>query len=214
MRRIALSLILLTTVVVAEAAAQTQTFNFTNFDEVQVRSGMRVSIKQGGTYQVTATGSSEDLARLQARHTGKRVEFEMPSDFLSWFRSGRISLDITMPALRRLSLSGGSEGDIPIMQIGAEPFRADLSGGSRLNGEIRSGDMDLHLSGGSRATLSGSGQRLSVSGSGGSKFELSDLAVTDVRGSLSGGSDVTYHQNANLGNISTSGGSQARRGRR
>jgi hypothetical protein len=118
-----------------------------------------------------------------------------------------------MPALRRLGLSGGSQGDVPIMQIGAEPFRAELSGGSRLEGEIRSGDIDLELSGGSRATLAGSGQRLSVSGSGGSNFELTDLAVTDVRGSLSGGSDVTYHPNARPGSISTSGGSQARRGR-
>ena len=213
MRRIVLSLILLTTVVVAEAAAETRTFNFTNFDEVRVGSGMRVSIRQGSTYQVTATGAPEDLNRLEARNTGGHVEFQMQSNFLQWFRSGRITLDITMPALRRLGLSGGSEGDIPIMQIGAEHFRADLSGGSRLNGEIRSGDIDLNLSGGSRATLSGFGQRLSVSGSGGSNFDLRDLAVTDVRGSLSGGSDVTYHQNANLGNISTSGGSQARRGR-
>jgi hypothetical protein len=213
MRRIALSLILLTTVVVAEAAAETRTFNFTNFDEVRVGSGMRVSIRQGGTYQITATGAPEDLNRLQARDIGSRVEFQMPSTFFEWFRSGRITLDITMPALRRLGLSGGSEGDMPIMQIGAEHFRAELSGGSRLNGEIRSGDIDLQLSGGSRATLSGSGRRLSVSGSGGSNFELSDLAVTDVRGSLSGGSDVRYHPNANPGSISTSGGSQAQRGR-
>jgi hypothetical protein len=213
MRRIVLTLILLTTVVVADAAAETRTFNFTNFDEVRVGSGMRVSIRQGGTYQVIATGAPEDLNRLEARNVGGHVEFQMPSNFLQWFRSGRITLDITMPALRRLGLSGGSEGDIPIMQIGAEHFRADLSGGSRLNGEIRSGDIDLNLSGGSRATLSGLGQRLSVSGSGGSNFDLRDLSVTDVRGSLSGGSDVTYHPNANLGNISTSGGSQARRGR-
>jgi hypothetical protein len=195
-----------------DAAAETQTFNYTDFDEVGVASGMRVSIKQGNTYQITANGSSEDLRRMEVRHSGSRLEFSMPSSFLSWIRSGRISLDITMPALRRLSLSGGSEGDLT-MQIGSQPFRANLSGGSRLGGDIRSGDIELNLSGGSRVRLSGSGQRLSVSGSGGSNFELSDLAVTDVRGSLSGGSDVTYHANARLGSVNTSGGSDARRGR-
>ena len=212
MRRIILSWIVMMAVMVVDAAAETQTFNFTNFDEVGVASGMRVSVKQGNTYQIIANGSSEDLRRMEVRHAGNRVEFSMPSSFLSWIRSGRINLDITMPSLRRLNLSGGSEGDIA-MQIGAESFRANLSGGSRLIGEIRSGDIDLNLSGGSRVRLSGSGQRLSVSGSGGSNFELQDLAVTDVRGSLSGGSDVTYHENARLGSVNTSGGARARSGR-
>jgi hypothetical protein len=207
-----MSLILWIPLVVVEAAAETQTLNFTNFDELRVASGIRVSIRQGNTYRVTASGTSDDLRRLDVRQKGHHLEFSMPSGFLSWFRPGSISVDITMPALRSLSLSGGSEGTLGI-QIGSQPFRADLSGGSKLSGEIRSGDIDLNLSGGSRVTLSGSARRLSAAGSGGSKFDLRDLAATDVTASLSGGSDVIYHENARLGSVTTSGGSQVRRGR-
>jgi hypothetical protein len=212
MRRIVVSLACLMALWAGEAAAETQTLNFRNFDEVGVGSGMRVSIKQGDTYQVTATGSSDDLRRMEVRHNGTRLEFSMPSRFLSWLGSGRISLDITVPALRRLSLSGGSDGTLT-MQIGSESFRASLSGGSKLNGEIHSGDIELSLSGGSRVTLSGSGRRVSVNGSGGSNSDLTNLAVTDVSASLSGGSDVTHHPSASLGSVRASGGSQVRRGR-
>jgi hypothetical protein len=212
MKRIILSLMFLIPMAVFEAAAETQKLTFTNFDEVGVASGMRVSIRQGNTYEVTATGSAEDLRRMEVRHNGNRLEFKLPSGFLSFFRSGRIDLDITMPALRRLNLSGGSEGDVTV-QIGSQSFQADLSGGSKLRGEIRSGNIDLNLSGGSEITLSGSGGRLSANGSGGSSFELGQLAVTNVSASLSGGSDVTYHEKATLGSVSTSGGSQVRKGR-
>jgi hypothetical protein len=209
MIRIALSLILMG-MVMGNAAAETRTLKYTDFEEIGVASGMRASIKQGNTYQVTATGSSEDLKRLQVRQSGKRLEFSMPPNFQ--FRSTPISLDITMPALPGLDLSGGSDGSFK-MDIGSRPFKAELSGGSELRGQIRSGDINLILSGGSRATLSGSGQRLSIDGSGGSQFELGALAVTELSGSLSGGSEAIYHKNAKLGSVDKSGGSELRKGR-
>ena len=209
MIRITLSLILMGMVMV-EAAAETRTLKYADFEEVGVASGIRASIKQGNTYQVAATGSSEDLKRLQVRQSGKRLEFSMPPNFQ--FRSSPISLDITMPALRALDLSGGSDGNFT-MDIGSRPFKAELSGGSELRGQIRGGDIDLNLSGGSRATLSGSGQRLSLNGSGGSQFELGALAVTELSGSLSGGSEAVYHKNAKLGPLDKSGGSELRKGR-
>lgn len=269
MMRFISSLILLMAMVVVEAAAETRTLNFKDFNEVGVASGLRVTIKQGNTYQVTATGSSEDLKRLQVRHGGKLLEFSMPNNFQ--FRSDPISLDITMPALRGLDLSGGSNGNFTMdigsqpfkvdvsggselrgqirsgnidlnlsgagratlsgsgqrltldgsggshgnfsMDVGSQPFKADLSGGSELRGKIRSGDIDLSLSGGSTATLSGSGRRLSIDGSGGSQFELGELAVTELNGSLSGGSEAIYYKNAKLGSVDTSIDSQLRRGR-
>jgi hypothetical protein len=209
MIRIALSLILMG-MVMGKAAAETRTLKYTDFEEIGVASGMRASIKQGNTYQVTATGSSEDLKRLQVRQSGKRLEFSMPPNFQ--FRSSPISLDITMPALPGLDLSGGSDGNFE-MDIGSRPFKAELSGGSELRGQLRSGDINLILSGGSRATLSGSGQRLSLDGSGGSQFELGALAVTELSGSLSGGSEAVYHKNAKLGSVDKSGGSELRKGR-
>jgi hypothetical protein len=269
MIRFTLSLVLLMVMVVVEAVAETRTLNFKDFNEVAVASGIRVSIKQGNTYQITATGIPDELKRLQVKQSGKHLEFKMPNNFQ--FRGDPISLDITMPALLGLDLIGGSNGNFT-MDIGSQPFKADVSGGAELRGQIRSGDIDLTISGGSRATLSGSGQRLSLDGSGGaggnlsmdigsqpfkadlsggselrgkirsgdidltlsggstvtlsgsgrrlsidgsaaSQFELGQLAVTEVNGSLSAASEAVYHKNAKLGSVDTDISSQLRRGR-
>lgn len=210
MIRFSLHVIAFMAMVMVEAAAETRTLNFSGFDEVSVNSGMRVSIKQGTTYQVSATGRPEDLQRLQVRQTGKSLQFSMPPNFQ--FRKEPISLAIAMPALRSLELSGGSDGNLT-MDIGSQSFKAELSGGAELRGQIRGGNIDLNLSGGSQVTLSGSGQHLSIDGSGGSVFRLDALVVTQLNASLSGGSEATYYKNAKLGSVNASGGSQLRKGR-
>jgi len=212
-----------------QAHAETRTFDIRDFDEVSVGYGMRVSISQGGAYRIEATGEERDLNRLEVRQNGRRLEFSMDSSWMRWSRLGRINLDITLPMLRKLGLSGGSQATLD-MRIGSESFSADLSGGSSLNGQMSCGDLNLSASGGSRVGLSGSGTRLRLSGSGGSRFEMRNFAATDVRASLSGGSgaivnvngglsagltggsDVTYYGNARLGSIGASGGSRVRHG--
>jgi len=215
--------------VAAGASAETRTLSFTDFDAVDVGHGMRASIRQGDGYRVQATGTAESLARLEVKKNGRRLEFSVESNWGSWFSGGGITLDITLPRLRGLALSGGSTGTLD-MQIGADPFLANLSGGSSLHGRLGAGDVNLALSGGSRADLSGTGQHLRLSGSGGSKYLLKNLATGNVQAhlsggseatvtlkghlsaSLSGGSDVTYHGNPAIGEVHTSGGSRVRKG--
>jgi hypothetical protein len=215
--------------IAAAASAETRTLSFTDFDAVGVGHGMRASIRQGDGYRVEATGTAENLERLEVKQNGRRLEFSLESTWGSWFSGGGITLDIKLPKLRGLALRGGSTGTLD-MQIGADPFLASLSGGSTLHGRLGAGDVNLSLSGGSRADLSGTGQRLRLSGSGGSKYLLSNLATETVQAhlsggseatvtlkgqlsaSLSGGSDVTYHGDAAIGDVHTSGGSRVRKG--
>ena len=215
--------------VAAGASAETRTLSFTDFDEVRVGHGMRASIRQGDSYRVEANGTLENLQRLEVKKDGRRLEFSLDSGWGGWFGGSGIILDITLPRLRGLALSGGSAGPLD-MQIGADSFLAALSGGSSLNGRLGAGNVVLSLSGGSKADLSGTGQHLRLSGSGGSKYLLRNLAAENVQAhlsggsdatvtlkgqlsaSLSGGSDVTYHGSAVMGELHTSGGSRVRRG--
>jgi hypothetical protein len=220
---------LLPVLVVANAAAETKKVNFKDFDEIAVGSGMHLSITQGETFRVEVTGALRDLDRLDVQQTEGHLKFSINSGWAWSSKTGRIDVAITLPALQRLDLSGGSQGTVS-MQIGSKSFAADLSGGSSLSGQLSCGDIDLNLSGGSRADLSGIGGRLKVSGSGGSKYELKDFPVKNMRANLSGGSRVTvavngelsanmsggslitYYGNAALGSVSASGGSRIHQG--
>ena len=229
MRQFAVTVTLLSLLIAIDASAETRQLNFTDFDEVSVGHGMRVSINQGAMYRVEATGSAADLDRLRVNHRDSRLTFSIDPGFWGLFQSGRISLNITLPGLRKLDLSGGSDGTLDL-QRGSSAFAAALSGGSRLNGQLTCGAIQLSLSGGSRVALSGTGQSLVLDGSGGSEYELrnfpvkhlvsnlsggSQASVTldgDIVGNLSGGSQITYFGNAALVAVQTSGGSRVRRG--
>jgi Putative auto-transporter adhesin, head GIN domain len=189
------------------AFADVRTLDVRDFSEVGVGSGMRVFLAQGERYGVEATS-------VQPDRLGARV--------------GRIELKITAPMLRKLSLSGGTQGYLN--QFTVARFSADLSGGSQLKGQLNAGDMDLNLSGGSRIELSGAGKQLNLEGSGGSGLEAKNLSITGLRtnlsggswavvnmngelgAQLSGGSRVTYYGNAVLGSIGASGGSKVQKG--
>lgn len=230
MRRIVLTLFFFMGPLMAAAAAETRTLNFTNFDQVSVGSGMHVSINQGESYRVEATGAPEALERLEMDQKGSRLEFWLDHGWTWWRRSGRISLDITLPRLRKLDLSGGSQGSLDI-QTGSGSFSADLSGGSFLNGQLSCGNGELSLSGGSEVELSGSGEDLIIDGSGGSEYDLQDFPARNLNASLSGGSraavtlngslnadlsggsEVVYYGNATMAAVSSSGGSKVRKGR-
>lgn len=65
----------------------------------------------------------------------------------------------------------------------------------------------LELSGGSRATVSGSGDELTVDASGGSGADLASFTVVNANVDASGGSQVTVNVSGTL-NVDASGGSQ------
>jgi hypothetical protein len=209
------------------AFADVRTLDVRDFSEVGVGSGMRVFLAQGERYGVEATGDPADLDRLRVKRRQDLVEFSVQPDRLG-ARVGRIELKITAPMLRKLSLSGGTQGYLN--QFTVARFSADLSGGSQLKGQLNAGDMDLNLSGGSRIELSGAGKQLNLEGSGGSGLEAKNLSITGLRtnlsggswavvnmngelgAQLSGGSRVTYYGNAVLGSIGASGGSKVQKG--
>ena len=225
MKRFALFLWLSMVLVVVDAAAETRTLTFTNFNEVSIESGIRFSISRGDAYHITATGAPNDLKRLEVKQNGTRLEFSIRSAA----RTGPINLDITLPALRRLDLSGGSEGKMT-MPTGAPSFKGEFSGGAALTGQINSRDIDLNSSGGSTVTLSGTAEALRLTGTGAGQFELKNLPAAGARITLSGGStatvtvngkidatldggsELTYYGNATLGTQNTSGGSEIRKG--
>jgi hypothetical protein len=206
---------------------ETRTLNYQGFTEVSVASGMFVEITQSQTYSVRVTADPQDFAELRAEQRGNRLEFFMDSDRRQR-RPGRVEIQITMPTLSALNLSGGSEGHLS-MNV-SEDFAADLSGGASLAGNLNCGDVRLGLSGGSKTTLAGRAENLNLNGSGGSRVLFRDFAVKDldanlsggsnavvtldgvINANMSGGSQVTFYGNPTLGETRASGGSRIKRG--
>ena len=213
----------------ARISTDTKTYSYKDFTSVGVSSGMKLKVTQSNDYSITVTGDKNDLKDLIVEHHGNSLRFRFDED--GWFNNhGTIKIEITMPKLTSLGMSGGSEANIN-MDIGLDDFSAGLSGGSELKGSLKCGDIHLATSGSSEVTLNGNCQDMKLAGSGGSEYHLRKFPATEVKASLSGGCEATvtmngklsfsgsggsqlvYYGNAELGSIRASGGSGVSKGK-
>ncbi len=213
-------------------ASESKNYNFKDFTSVEVSSGMLLTITQSNSYSVEVKADQKDFEQLRVEKKGSTLKFYFKNNFFSFFghRHNRIEVNIKMPSLTGLDLSGGSIGNIT-MDVSSQKFSAELSGGAQLKGNLSCSNTNLELSGGSKVEISGKGTDLNLEGSGGSIFKLKDFSVANANADLSGGTHATitmsgtlnthqsggsrivYYGNATLGDTDFSGGSGVTKGK-
>ncbi len=214
----------------ANADTVTKNYNFKDFSGIDIGSGMKLTVTQSDNYSISVTAEEKAFHDLKVEKSGSKLKIYFDR---SWFfgssRHGNVEVNITMPSLTYLDLSGGVIGKVT-MDVSGKRFKAEMSGGTILHGNLKCSDVKFDLSGGSRVEMSGNGGNLKIEGSGGSMFRLKDFEVKDVDAELSGGSQavvsmdgtldadqsggsrITYYGKMELGHTSFSGGSGISKG--
>jgi hypothetical protein len=182
----------------------TRNYENIDFEKVSVSSGMKINIVQSNTYSVEVKAGEKTMNYLVVDQMGDKLKFYFSERRL--ITRGDVFINISMPLLNEIQLSGGSRGKIE-MKVPNENFAVSLSGGSAVKGILNCNDIKLTLSGGSSSELEGDGRDLYLSTSGGSIFNLRNFVVDDSDIEMSGGSNGTINLKGTL-NTSQSGGSQ------
>jgi hypothetical protein len=200
----------------------TQEFDFSNFDEVSLAYAFVGTITQGESYSVVVRIDDNLVESLMAEQDGNRVNIGLEPNAL--VRRGTLEVDITLPSLTVLEVSGASQAQMNGFTL-ADDFTGEASGASRIHGDVAAGNLNLEASGASTITLAGSGGDVRANASGASTIDLEELtaanAVADASGAstvivntggqldadASGASNVFYVGDPTLGNIQESGGS-------
>lgn len=221
----------------------TQTYDLTGFTKVAADSGFTVTVTQGAEYAVSVTVDDNLVEEhLKVELEGDTLRIGLAS--LWAYSDVTLEATVTMPGLRGLEASGAStvsaagfaSGDsleleasgasrLVLTGVGAGDTSMDLSGASRIEGELGAQELAGDVSGAGALELQGSAQKLQLDASGGSRFALAGLTVVDadlsvsggsngevtVTGTLdadvSGGSRLEYSGSPQLGSIDASGGS-------
>jgi len=190
--------------VVGSEKLVTEDFNFSGFTRVEAHHGFQVELTKSSAFSIEITADDNVHEYIEVTKTGETLEIG-----LEWGRSYRsvtLRAKITMPDLYKLELSGGSRAGITGFSS-SHDFSVELSGGSRVTGDITAADADFDLSGGSRVVLAGSADNLVVKGSGGSQLDLEAFSVDDADVNLSGGGRATVNVDGIL-DVDLSGGSR------
>ncbi len=128
-----------------------------------------------------------------------------------------LRVEITMPALYGLNLSGASKGtvtgfksskdfnlnvsgasslDIDDMEVG--DAEVEVSGASKVTGSVNASDVRFEVSGASEVELEGSANNIILTASGASKVKLADLPLNNADVKLSGASEATVNAKGRL----------------
>jgi len=183
----------------------TETFNFSDFTNVEVRNGLKVELIESSTFKVELIVDDNVLEHINVNKSGDTLRIIPKSN--TAFRNATLSARINMPELKKLELSGGSHATITGFKS-SNDFSVKLSGGSHVTrGDITAGNVIFNLSGGSHVTLSGSANDIEIKGSDGSHITLTTFSVRNADVNLSGGSHATVNVDGTL-NVDISGGSE------
>lgn len=192
---ITLTLIVLVTLLAACSPASEIEKDYTGFDKVAVGNAFTVDIRQGESFSVVLNVGDNLVEYLEVGMEGDTLKIGLKEggDIIR----GRKSAEITMPELTNLSFSGSSDGTITGFKS-TKALEVSLSGDSSLQGDVEAGDTSFNVSGASRATLTGSGQNLTVAAGGGSTVDLSKFSTSDANVSAGGDSEVTVNTSGRL----------------
>jgi hypothetical protein len=200
----------------------TREFDFSDFNEVELRHAFQGAISRGDTYSVVVRIDDNLVDRLQVEQTGNRIVIGLDQTTLTG--QATLEVDVTLPALTWLSASGASTAQLNGF-ASADDFTGHASGASRIHGDIAAGDLDLEASGASTISLAGTAGDVRANASGASTIDLEELTaanadaeasgastvIVNLNGTLdadaSGASNIHYLGDVTLGNIQESGGS-------
>jgi hypothetical protein len=202
----------------------TQDEALTGFVKVDISNSFKADITQGDIYRVVIRVDDNIVEYLRVEKDGSTLKIGLDPTRSYTILNATMEAEVTMPELVVLDLSGNSEATISGFET-PNALTFDVSGNSRLGGDIDGGDSKFDVSGNSSATLSGSAGDLTVDASGNSEVNLTDFpgsngsvnasgsstVTVNLSGKLdadaSGSSDIYYLGSPELGNIETSGSS-------
>jgi len=194
---------------------KTENYNFSDFTRVDVSSAFEVEIAQSGSYSISITADDNLFEYIQVTKEGETLKIGLKT--LTTLGPATLEAKVTMPKLRGLDLSGATGGtvsgfsstenldidvsrasSVDLVGMSAGDVKFDVSGASKVTGDIIAGDTDFDIDGASTVQLEGSAGDMVVEAGGASRVKLSGFTVNNANINLSGASTGTVNLDGRL----------------
>jgi hypothetical protein len=183
--------------IVGSGKLVTRDFQLSDFTGVEIGNAFQVDITRADTFSVSITTDDNlfDYLRVEKRGAHLVVQF---ADGYSIRPTSGLRAKITMPAIEQARFSGATNATLAGFKSN-KYFDAQVSGASKLTGDLDAGDARLEASGASAITLRGVAQNARFIASGASTLNLGDFIVEVADVELSGASNGTLGAKSKLG---------------
>jgi len=200
-----LALLSLTTAFSQSTEENPQTRQVADFHAIEVSGGIDLYLSNGPSSVSISASSSSVRDHIKTEVENGTLHIYLDKNWHPSLGSNHMKAFVSLPSLTSLGASGGSDVFLQ-NEIKAGDLQIELSGGSDLKGKLSATHLEIKQSGGSDVHLSGIVQNLQVNASGGSDLNGYDLITDYASLNASGGCDSHLTVNKEL-RIVASGGS-------
>lgn len=182
-----------------------KTYDLKSFDKLSMGNAFHINVKQGNDFKVKANGDSRDIDDLIVKVSSGELKIY----YSKWrIRRYRMEIEIEMPTVKEIDFSGASTSYIQGFN-NLDELEIDLSGASKATLSADARFYEIDLSGASELDVEGNGKEMSVDLSGASKLNAFDTLVDKATLYVSGASTSRVNVKETL-NIKASGASKIR----
>ena len=188
-------------------AQQTKAVAVNNFNEISVSSGIDLYLTQGNSESIKIVTSNEHMNKVLVEKNGTRlnIRYGTKNNWSGMFKDREIKVYINFKNLQALTASGGSDVNSQ-RTINVPRMTITSSGGSDIELDLITNNLEITSSGGSDINLRGKATNMNITSSGGSDVDAKEFTVENARVSSSGGADVEIYVTKAL-DVTASGGS-------
>lgn len=181
----------------------TETRNVEPFREIEVGGAIKLVIRQDSSTSLRIVADDNIQDRIETRVSGGKLHIEMDGNFCE---TGPITIYASSRTLEGVDASGAVEV-ISDGVLSAERFMLDLSGSTKVNLQVNTGEMRTDASGSVELILKGQARSHEIDMSGAGEVEALDFVVGNYRINTSGSSDLRINVMNNL-DVESSGASE------
>ncbi|QCR22936.1 PspC domain-containing protein [Pontibacter sp. SGAir0037] len=180
-------------------------FEVRDFDAIDIRGMFHVQIRQGRDYDVRVHADNEQLEKINVEQDGNELVIETKQRYSNIFSSkDPILVQITVPDLNSLQLSGAVKADVGRLEV--SDLELSLSGATKAAMNVSADRIRADISGASHTSFAGRANHFELDASGASKIDAANMISENVRLSASGACDANVYANNSL-EVDASGGS-------
>jgi serine/threonine protein kinase len=176
--------------IVGSGKPATKRWELADFTGVEIMHPFRTEITRADGFEVTVTADDNVLEHIVVAKEGPRLRVRLEDNWTYRLKRDALKAKITLPAIESLGLSHGAHTTIAGFES-KRPFAVKTSHGSRLEGSISAGQIEIDASHGSNVALKGTAESALIKASHGSNLPLGELVVRDAEIELVHGSRAT-----------------------
>ncbi len=198
-----------------------QTYDFTDFKNIEISSAFGFDISRADSYSLTITAHENLFSYMDIQKTGNTLIIRMKRGN---YTNPKTRAAISLPELNSLTITGASQGSargfmsknslqitasgasLLEIEIDAGRTSVEVSGASKLTGSLTAQDTRFNISGASRCDLTGSSVFGDIKVSGASQFTSQTFKMQDGAVNVSGASSAKLFTSGTL-EIEASGAS-------